>query len=206
MMLKSRFVISSIASVAAVAALAATKQTFTAGRAAAYAHLTSEEVTIGAKPYDSPELVTTAFGKKLNLLDYGVLPVLVVVENNRSKTLDLRNLQVSLVARDGRHADAIPPDDLFSLGTPHGSRSPGGAQVPLPFPLPKKKNPFTSPALVERSFAAKMLPPGESASGFFYFEAKSEPGDKLYLNGLEEQPGQHELLYFEFPLNGAKED
>lgn len=167
-----------------------------------YAHQTSEKVTIGAKPYDNARLVTEAFGKKLNLLAYGVLPVLVVVENNRGKTLDLRDLQVSLVATDGRHVNAVSPEDLYSLGTPHGGRSPGASQVPLPIPLPKKKNPFTSPALVERSFAAKMLPPGESASGFFYFEARSEPGDKVYLNGLQEQPGARQLLYFEFPLAG----
>lgn len=179
---------------------AADNTSFHPGRAADYSHQTSEKVTIGAKAYDTRPLVTEAFGKKLNLLDYGVLPVLVVVENNRTKTVDLRGIQVSLVAADGRHVDAVSPDELFSLGTPHGSRSPGASQVPLPIPLPKKKNPFTSPALVERSFNAKMLPPGESASGFFYFEAKSEPGDKVYLNGLEEQPGAHELLYFEFPL------
>jgi hypothetical protein len=45
-----------------------------------------------------------------------------------------------------------------------------------------------------------MLPPGDSASGFFYFEAKSEAGDKLYLNGVRDARSGQELLYFEFPL------
>ena len=45
---------------------------------------------------------------------------------------------------------------------------------------------MNSPEIVMRSFAAKMLPPGDSASGFFYFEAKSETGDQLYVNGMRE--------------------
>lgn len=200
---RSRIVISSIASLPAFAALlwGAGGQPFHAGRAADYAHQTSEKVTVGAKPFDTDQLVVSAFGKKLNLLQYGILPVLVVVENGRTGTLDLANVQVTLVSSDGRHAEAVPPDDLYSLGTPHGSRS-GASQVPLPLPLPKKKNPLSSPALSERSFAAKTLSPGESASGFFYFEAKSEPGDKVYLSGLQDQPSHKELLYFEFPMSG----
>ena len=69
---------------------------------------------------------------------------------------------------------------------------------PLPNPLPRKKNPLNAPQIVERAFAAKMLPPGDSTSGFFYFEAKPEPGDKLYLNGLRDTRSGQEILYFEF--------
>jgi hypothetical protein len=45
-----------------------------------------------------------------------------------------------------------------------------------------------------------MLPPGDSASGFFYFEARSEPSDKLYVNGMREARSGKEIMYFEFPL------
>jgi hypothetical protein len=71
---------------------------------------------------------------------------------------------------------------------------------PVPNPLPKKKNPLNAPQIVERAFAAKMLPPGDSASGFFYFDARPETGDKLYLNGLRDTPSGQEILYFEFGL------
>jgi hypothetical protein len=53
---------------------------------------------------------------------------------------------------------------------------------------------------VIRAFAAKMLAPGDSASGFVYFEAHPEAGDKLYVNGLRDARTQQELLYFEFGL------
>jgi hypothetical protein len=142
--------------------------------------------------------VSTAFGKRTDLLRYGVLPVLVVVENKRDKALDLRDLEVNLVAADGRHASAVSPEDIPFLAT--AGKHPSQTGVRVPVPLPKKKNPLDTAAIVERAFIAKMLPAGDSASGFFYFEAKSEPGDKVYLNGLRDVRSGQEITYFEFPF------
>ncbi|MBV9294186.1 MAG: hypothetical protein JO145_01340 [Acidobacteriaceae bacterium] len=193
---RTRFVISSIALAAGVAIVAGNSRDreFRAGTAAEYAHQSSDQVTIGAKAFDSEELTAEAFGKKADLLRYGVLPVLVVIENKREKTLDLRELEVNLVAADGRHVSAINPEDVPYLGRT-GRRA---SQVPLPVPLPKKKNPLNAPEIVTRAFAAKILPPGDSASGFFYFEARREAGDKIYLNGLRDARSGQEILYFEF--------
>ena len=204
MIRRTRLVTSSIAFIAALGAIAAARSSadFKAGRAAEYAHQSSDQVTIGAKAYDKPELIAQAFGKKTDLLKYGVLPVLVVIENDRSKTLDLRDMEVNLVAADGRHAPAVNPEDIPFLGNPRRGQ---GTQVPMPVPLPRKRNPLTGPEIVSRAFAAKMLPPGDSASGFFYFEAKPERGDKLYLNGLRETPSGQDILYFEFPLANNRE-
>ena len=65
--------------------------------ASEYAHQTVQQVTIGAKAYNTQDLTAEAFGKKANLLKYGVFPVLVVVENKRADSLDMRQLEVSLV-------------------------------------------------------------------------------------------------------------
>jgi hypothetical protein len=196
---RTRFVISSIALAvgAAVVGTSAEDKPFRAGAASDYAHQTSEQVTIGAKSYDTQELTAEAFGKKADLLKYGVLAVLVVIENKRQKTLDLRNLEVNLVAADGRHAGPVSPEDIPFLG----KRSKTPTMNPVPNPLPKKKNPLNAPQIVERAFAAKMLPPGDSTSGFFYFEARPEAGDKLYLNGLRDTLSGKEILYFEFGLD-----
>jgi hypothetical protein len=196
---RTRFVISSIALAvgAAVVGTSAEDKPFRAGAASDYAHQTSEQVTIGAKSYDTQELTAEAFGKKADLMKYGVLAVLVVIENKRQKTLDLRNLEVNLVAADGRHAGPVSPEDIPFLG----KRSKTPTMNPVPNPLPKKKNPLNAPQIVERAFAAKMLPPGDSTSGFFYFEARPEAGDKLYLNGLRDTPSGKEILYFEFGLD-----
>jgi hypothetical protein len=194
----TRLVISSIALAAAAASVGASAEdkAFRAGAATEYAHQTSEQVTVGAKPYDSEELTAEAFGKKTDLLKYGVLPVLVVIENKRQKTLDLRNLEVNLVAADGRHVGPVSPEDIPFLA----KRAKKPTMNPVPNPLPRKKNPLNTPQIVERAFAAKMLPPGDSATGFFYFEARPEAGDKLYLNGLRDTPSGQEILYFEFGL------
>lgn len=195
---KARFVIPSIAFAAALSALAAfaADKRFRAEPASAYAHQMSDQVTIGAKPYNTQDLTSEAFGKKADLLKYGVLPVLVVVENKRGNALDLRNAEISLVGADGRHVTAISPEDVPYMAT--NGKHPGMPRVQIP--LPKKKNPLNAPEIVTRAFSAKMLPPGDSASGFFYFEARSEPGDKLYINGLRDARSGQEILYFEFPV------
>ncbi len=197
---KGRFVNLSITFVAVFSAalLAGNDKRFQAGAPTEYAHQQSENVTVGAKRFDDEDLVNSAFGKKINFGKYGVVPVLVVIENKRDKALDLRAMEASLVAADGRHAQAVAPEDLPFLGTEGKHPSPTGVHSPIP--LPKKKNPLNSPEIVTRAFAAKILPPGDSASGFFYFEANAETGDKLYLNGLRDVKAGHELLYFEFPL------
>ena len=154
---------------------------------------------VGAKAFDSEELTTEAFGKKADLLKYGVLPVLVVIENKRNLSVDLQNMQVELVATDGRHGQAIPPEDVMHLGET-GKKPPKLGGGPLPIPLPKKKNPLNSVQLVERAFSAKIVPANDSVSGFFYFEAKPEAGDSLYLSGVRDARTNKELLYYEFRL------
>jgi hypothetical protein len=182
-----------------LAAAGSNDKSFQAKPASDYAHQSSEQVTVGAKPYDNEDLTTEAFGKKADLLKYGVLPVLVVIENKRDKSLDLRDLEVSLVGADGRHVTAVGPDEILFLGT-QGKNHSSVNKMPIPVPLPKKKNPLNAPEIVVRAFSAKMLPPGDSASGFFYFEARPESGDSIYLNGLRDARSQKEILYFEFPF------
>jgi hypothetical protein len=197
---KAGFVILSIALITAISANVAeaySDKAFRVHPAAEYAHQTSGQVTIGAKPYGSEELIAEAFGRKTDLLKYGVLPVLVVVENKGQKTLDLRALEINLVSTDGRHVGPIAPEDIQYLR----KTSPRATVTPLPVPLPRKKNPLSAPELTTRAFAAQMLPPGDSASGFFYFEAKPEPGDKLYVNRLRDARNGQEIMYFEFPVD-----
>ena len=194
------FVISSIALAAGALATGAPGWTgdkeFRPGTANEYAHQSADRVIVGAKQFNTEDLTAEAFGKKADLLRYGVLPVLVVIQNNRDKALDLRELEVNLVGVDGRHVNAVDPQDIPFLWK-HGRKPPA---VTLPVPLPKKGNPLNAPQIVTRAFAAKLVPPNDSVSGFFYFEAQSEPGDKLYLNGLRDARSGQDILYFEFAL------
>jgi len=178
------------------------KEPFRAGKATEYANQTSEQVLVGAKAFDNADLVADAFGKKADLLRYGVLPVLVVVENKRDKSIDLRDMEVSLVATDGRHVSPISADEVAYLAK-NGRRRPKGPGdgVQLPIPLPAKKNPLAAPGITGRAFVAGMVPPGDSVSGFFYFEAQAEVGDSLYLSGMKDPRTGKEVMYFEFRLN-----
>ncbi len=198
MLTKIRFVIASI-TLAAVVGLAHEDAIFRAKAAGDYAHQASDKVTVGAKAFDTEDLTMQAFGKKADLLKYGVLPVLVVIENKRDRAIDIQNLQVELVATDGRHGQAISPDDVMHLGEPN-RKPPKLGTGPLPIPLPRKKNPLNTPEIVERAFSAKVVPANDSVSGFFYFEAQPETGDSLYLNGVRDAKTSKELLYYEFPL------
>ena len=46
-----------------------------------------------------------------------------------------------------------------------------------------------------------MLPPGDTASGFFYFHTASHAGSILYVTGIEEAATGQELFFFEIPLD-----
>src|SRR5207247_8955396 len=80
---------------------------------------------------------------------------------------------------------------------------------PLPTGSPRvsrKKNPLAGGQIDVREFSARMLPPGEQASGFFYFQTLNRLGSKVYLTGLREAPSEKELFYFEISLtnNGSQ--
>jgi hypothetical protein len=63
-----------------------------------------------------------------------------------------------------------------------------------------KKNPLNAWEIEGRAFAAKMLPAGQTASGFFYFQTGLQRGATLYLSGLADASSGQELFYFEIPL------
>src|ERR1700739_3643261 len=65
---------------------------FSPGPASSYpAKQTNDHVTVAVVPYDTEELAHTAFGK-LNPNQYGVLPVLVIIQNDTDQALKLEHL------------------------------------------------------------------------------------------------------------------
>lgn len=174
------------------------KARFTAGAASSYpGHQTMEKITIAAVPFITEDQARSAFGK-VNPYRYGVLPVLVILENNTGKALRL-DLQAEFVNDEGKHLEAVPAADVIYLGSsPQRPKMPGTG---LPFPTKQKKGPLNTWEIEGRAFAAKMLPVGESAHGFFYFEAQHRPGAKLYLTGIKDAASGKEYFYFEVPLD-----
>ena len=185
------------------AAFAADKEPppFKPGPAAGFVnHQTNAQVTIGVEPYVTDDKVPTAFGK-VNPYQYGVLPVLVVVQNDSDKTIKLSGIKAQYVDPGHDRVDATPARDVRYLQPPSRPNvpdgSPGGR---VRGALTKKKNPLDDWTIEGRSFTAAVLPPGQSASGFFYFQADLRHGSTIYLSGLTEAASGKELFYFEIPL------
>ncbi len=163
-------------------------------------HVTADKITIAAKPYNTAELAATAFGK-VKPHERGILPVLVVIRNNTGKALRL-DLKTEFVTADGQHLEAISPDDVIRYqgiqrrpGTKSSAPRIPGINSGAP------KGPLNTPEIEGRAFLVKLLPPGESANGFFYFEASELKGAQLYLTGIKDAASNQSYFYYELPLD-----
>ena len=180
---------------------------FAPGQASSYpTRQTNDKVTVAAVPYDDKDLAHAAFGKH-NPYDYGVLPVLVIVQNDTDKALSLDRVLVQYELPDGKHVDPTPAQDVTYIGAAQRPK-----QVPISSPNPisripgmggskPKKGPLTGWEIEGRAFAARMLPAHESASGFFYFQATRVPGASFFLTGIREAGNGKDVQYFEVPLD-----
>jgi hypothetical protein len=174
---------------------------FSPGPASSYSSKqTNDHVTVAAVPYDTEELAHLAFGK-LNPNQYGVLPVLVIIQNDTDQVLKLDHLDTEYTGADGRHLEATPAEDVQTLGGVERPR----VQTPTPIPIHRKhKNPLDVWEIDGRSFTAKLIPAHESANGFVYFQTAHQPGSKFYLSGIKVAATGQDVLYFEFPLENPK--
>ncbi len=187
------------------AAFADDKIPFKVGPASSYpGYQTLDKITIAAIPYLTEEQCRTAFGK-VNPPKYGVVPVLVILQNDTGKTLRL-DLQAEYVDIGNRRIEATPASDIPYVGVEvKRPRMPGTSPNPLPFPRGAKKGPLNTPEIETRAFAAKMLTDGSTASGFFYFQTTHIPGSKIVLSGLKDAASGKDYFYFDVPLD-AKPD
>lgn len=195
------FVFKSLALLLSISAgFAADKETpFKAGPADSYAsHQSNAQITIGVDPFVTADKVALAFGK-LNPSQFGILPVLVVIQNDSGKAIRLDRLKVEYAGPNHDRVEATPARDVRYLRPP---QRPGAIEGPAGKVkvLKTKKNPLDAWEIEGRAMSAQMLPPGQSASGFFYFQTVLQPGATLYLNGLYEAASGKEIFYFELPL------
>ncbi|MGH9632194.1 MAG: hypothetical protein ACRD7E_28140 [Bryobacteraceae bacterium] len=192
------FLLAIVASI--TAASGADKKPFSPEPASSYENKQSNNgVTIAAEAYNSEDLARTAFGN-VNPYKHGILPVLVVIENTSREAIRLEHMKVEFVGPDRVGIESTPAADVpYTIG-------PERPKLGRPSPIPglgrrKKKNPLAGSEIAVRAFAAKMLPPGESAHGFFYFQTGYRNGSKLYLTDLEQASTGEKLLFFEIPLD-----
>jgi hypothetical protein len=164
-------------------------------------HQTSEKVTVAVEPMETDEQTREAFGK-VNPFRYGVLPVLLVIQNDGPDAIKVDRLQFSYTLPDGKRVDATPAQDVKFI---HGTSAP--KQLPGPtlgIPIKRQpKNPLAEWEIEGRAFAAKMVPAGQSASGFVYFQVpQTSAAASVYVSGLTDPVTGKELYYFEIPMSG----
>lgn len=160
---------------------------------------TSNGLTIAVVPYNTTEKMKSAFGK-VNLMDYGVLPVLVVMKNETGKALNLSQMEVSYVTPTRREVAATPSDEVRFLDSPQRPNL-GPGRYPNPLPPRKRKSKLAIDEIDGFAFHARMLPVGESAHGFVYFQIGHRSGSHIYVRGILEAPTGKELLFFEIPMD-----
>ena len=177
-----------------------TEVRFAPGKASSFAGAqTLDKITFAAIPYLSDEQTKPALGKN-NPNKYGILPVLVLIENGTGKALRL-NLRAEYIAADRSHVEALTADDVMHFGGgTKAPRMPGTSPLPIPLPTRAKKGPLNTWEIEGRAFVPKLLPAGESAFGFVYFNADYAPGSKLYLTGIKDAASGQDFFYFEVPL------
>jgi hypothetical protein len=162
---------------------------------------TTSGLTLGAQAYDTEAMTKPAFGK-LNPNRYGVLPVLLMIRNNTQKTVNVTGLRATYVDLDRNKIEATPAGEVKYANAPDRPRLDPGPIPPMTKPR-VKKNPLAATEIDERGFAARMLPPGESAYGFLYFQTSHRSGAKLFIDGLTDAATGQEFFYFELPLTEA---
>jgi hypothetical protein len=164
------------------------------------ARQTNAKVTVAAQVFVSDEDARPAFGKN-NPYKYGILPVLVVIQNDSSQAINLERIKAEYVTAERERIYATPARDVRFV---HGGQKPNVTIGPTGPKIGKqKKNPLGEWEIEGRAFAARMLPPGQSASGFFYFQTGFLRSSTLYLNGLKDARSGEDLFYFEIPLTEA---
>lgn len=169
---------------------------FSPGPVSSYsAKQTNDNVTVAVSAYDTEELAHTAFGK-LDPNQYGVLPVLVIIQNDTDQAMKLDHLEVEYTSVDRQHVEATPPSEVQTLGGGRRPSLPNGTPIHI-----KHKSPLNTWEIEGRGFAAQMLPAHESANGFFYFQTEHRPGAKFYLTGIKVASTGKDILYFEIPLD-----
>ena len=191
-----------LVSIAAVCGADNDRTKFEVRKAGEYPHRqTSEKVTIAAEPFITDEQAHEAFGK-INPYRLGVLPVLIVIQNDGPDAVRIDHAKWYYNLLDGTHVEATPAQDLKYI---NGAKEPG--LVPGPFGkigVKKVKNgPLAEWGIEGRALAAKMLPAGQAASGFVYFQVPLvSAAATVYISGLENPVTGKELYYFEIPMSG----
>ena len=126
-------------------------------------HQTNAQVTIAVDPYVTDDKVKTAFGK-LSPYQYGILPVLVVIQNDSDKAIKLDHIKAEYGGPNHNRVEATPARDVRYLKS---------ADRPNAMPGPAPCSAIL--ATKASSFVQSGITPGHAPEAYWkaYFRGKS---------------------------------
>jgi hypothetical protein len=160
----------------------------------------AEQVAIAADPYDTPEKASIF---RFKYLQYGFMPIRIIVTNNGDKPISLIDARINFITASGDKIPAAEPEEV--------ERRIGGIKRPdsgykLPGPLPRignkssSKNKDVDEDFKSFEYAAVAVEAHTTRAGFLWYDvnglANPLAGAKLNLHMLRNSEGK-ELFYFE---------
>ncbi len=164
----------------------------------------NEKVAIAVEPYDTKEKESIF---RIDYLGHGIMPVRLIVTNNGSRPISLRDARILFQTKSGEQIQAAEPEDVERVMT---RKEREGGKIPMPGPIPAiKLKPKASDKDIEQDFqtfeyGALVVEPHTTRAGFLFYDVSQldHPleGSKLHLYKLRDADG-HELFYFEIPFD-----
>ncbi|MBI2957134.1 MAG: hypothetical protein HYY26_07475 [Acidobacteria bacterium] len=161
-------------------------------------------VTLAAIPVTDEAEAEKIFGKKAAPLRAGVLPVEIVITNERAEAVRVTLERIELVTEQEKFAQADPERVGWLLYPPPKVTEGWERARRQPKDKDREKREEAQAALRARQLRAEMVPAGASARGYLFFEmgkANVKLAEvRLYIPEVVVLPGEEPLLYFEIEL------
>jgi hypothetical protein len=163
-----------------------------------------EKVAIAADPYNTPDKASVF---RFKYLQYGFIPIRIIVTNNGDKPISLIDARINFITATGDKIPAAEPEEV--------ERRIGDVKRPdsgykLPGPLPRignkssTKNKDVDDDFHTFEYSAVAVEPHTTRAGFLFYDVQgiANPlvGAKLNLRTLRNAEGK-ELFYFEIPFD-----
>jgi hypothetical protein len=163
----------------------------------------AEQVAIAAEPYNTPQKASIF---RFKFLQYGFMPIRIIVTNNGDKPISLIDARINLITAAGDKIPAATPEEVERrLGV---KRPDGGYKLPGPLPRIGNKSGTKSKEVDEDfqsfEYSAVAVEAHTTRAGFLFYDvdgiANPLAGAKINLRMLRNAEGK-ELFYFEIPLD-----
>jgi len=162
----------------------------------------NEQVAIAADPYNTKEKASIF---RFKYLEYGFMPIRIIVTNNGDKPISLIDARINFITAAGDKIPAATPEEVERR---IGVKRPDSGYK-LPGPLPRIGNKSTKNKDVDEDFhdfeySAVAVEAHTTRAGFLFYDvqglANPLAGAKLNLRLLRNSEGK-ELFYFEIPFD-----